>query len=434
MENNVEAYMAYLEREEKSIATRQQYKRDILCFLRFADGGNLTKELILSYKEMLRGINCPTTVNTKLAALNGFFSFVGREDLRLKRLRVQKRPFCSKEKELTKAEYLRLLEAAKHRKNERLCLVLETICGTGIRVSELQYITADAVRQGEAVITLKGKTRVILITGKLKKTSRDEQIKVLIREYVRLSEKIDQMEKKMESQNHEVEQKKQAEESAEEEKEKAYPSRVVRNMESRSKSRGHSKEAQRPSKKNKAWKIIGEVVFYGLLVLLILSALFIRTAGDGAPKSLAGYSGMIVLTESMQSEIPKGSLVIAKQVDGNTLEIGDDITYMANQTTSVTHRIVGIVENYENTGERAFETQGVMNDRPDNQLVPAVNVVGKVVFHSEVLGTIAGFIGDYWPALLIVLAVGIVLVNVLGRIFRKDKEEKPLPETTNHDV
>ncbi|MBC8545223.1 signal peptidase I [Bianquea renquensis] len=173
----------------------------------------------------------------------------------------------------------------------------------------------------------------------------------------------------------------------------------------------------------RAWKIIGEVVFYGLLLLLIVAALFIRTTGSGAPKSLAGYSGMIVLTESMQSEIPKGSLVIAKQVDPNTLQIGDDITYMANQTTSVTHRIVGIMENYENTGQRAFEAQGVMNSEPDRQPVPAVNVVGKVVYHSEVLGNIASFIRTYWPVLLFVLAVGAVLLHVLRRIFRNPPKE-----------
>ena len=79
-------------------------------------------------------------------------------------------------------------------------------------------------------------------------------------------------------------------------------------------------------KKGRAGKIIGEVVFYGLLLLLIIAALFVRTTSDGAPKSLAGYSGMIVLTESMQSEIPKGSLVITKTVEPETLQIGDDIT------------------------------------------------------------------------------------------------------------
>ena len=176
-------------------------------------------------------------------------------------------------------------------------------------------------------------------------------------------------------------------------------------------------------KKGRAGKIIGEVVFYGLLLLLIVAALFVRTTSDGAPKSLAGYSGMIVLTESMQSEIPKGSLVIAQQVDPETLQIGDDITYMANQTTSVTHRIVGINENYENTGQRAFQTQGIMNDQPDSQPVPAVNVVGKVVFHSEILGNIASLIGSYWPLLLFALAVVFVLIYVLGRIFKNPPKE-----------
>ena len=176
-------------------------------------------------------------------------------------------------------------------------------------------------------------------------------------------------------------------------------------------------------KKGRAGKIIGEVVFYGLLLLLIIAALFVRTTSDGAPKSLAGYSGMIVLTESMQSEIPKGSLVITKTVEPETLQIGDDITYMANQTTSVTHRIIGIIENYENTGQRAFQTQGIMNDQPDSQPVPAVNVVGKVVFHSETLGVVASFIGSYWPLLLFALAVVFVLIYVLGRIFKSPPKE-----------
>ena len=177
-------------------------------------------------------------------------------------------------------------------------------------------------------------------------------------------------------------------------------------------------------KKVRAGKIIGECVFYSLLLLLILSAVFVRTTSDGSPRSFAGFTGMIVLTESMQSEIPKGSLVITKTVDPQSLQIGDDITYMANQTTSVTHRIVGITENYENTGQRAFQTQGIMNREPDKQTVPAINVVGKVVFHSEVLGTVASFIGQYWPLLLFILAVAFGLLYVLGRIF-KSPPKKP---------
>ena len=172
MEETVKSYIAYLAQEEKSEATRRQYERDILHFLSFAGGNELTRELVLRYKEELQTKHRASSTNVKLAALNGFFSYLERDDLRVKRLRVQKRPFRPREKELTKAEYIRLLGAAKHRKNEKLRLLLETICGTGIRVSELKYITAEAVYQGEAVIRLKGKIRVILISGKLRKALR----------------------------------------------------------------------------------------------------------------------------------------------------------------------------------------------------------------------------------------------------------------------
>lgn len=182
MKESVKQYMAYLKQEEKSEATRRQYKRDILRFLSFAGTQKLTRELVLRYKEALQTEHRASSINVKLAALNGFFTFLGREDLRVKRLRVQKRPFIPREKELTKVEYLRLLEAAKKKKNEKLRLLLETICGTGIRVSELKYITAEAVDQGEAVIQLKGKIRVVLISGKLKKV-----LKQYLRKYGILS-------------------------------------------------------------------------------------------------------------------------------------------------------------------------------------------------------------------------------------------------------
>ena len=125
----------------------------------------------------------------------------------------------------------------------------------------------------------------------------------------------------------------------------------------------------------------------------------------------------------MQAEIPKGSLVIAQQVDPKTLQIGDDITFMANPTTTVTHRIIGIIEDYEDTGQRAFQTQGIMNDEPDAQPVPAVNVVGKVIFHSEVLGQIAGFMGQYWLFILFAAAVVIGLTVILKRIYQKEPKQ-----------
>lgn len=173
MEEQVRQYMRYLEGEEKSMATRQQYKRDIARFFLFMGNRPLTRELVISYKQALQESYLPATVNVKLAALNGFFSFMERDDLKVKRLRMQSAPFCAKEKELTRAEYLRLLAAAKRRNNKRLYLLLQAICGTGIRVSELKFITVQAVRQGEAIVQLKGKTRVILIPGKLKKALRE---------------------------------------------------------------------------------------------------------------------------------------------------------------------------------------------------------------------------------------------------------------------
>lgn len=180
---------------------------------------------------------------------------------------------------------------------------------------------------------------------------------------------------------------------------------------------------KKPSRKGRILRMVGNMVFYCMLVLVVVSALFIRATSNGAPRSLAGFTGMLVLTESMQSEIPKGSLVIAKATEPKMLQIGDDITYMANQTTTITHRIVGIIENYENTGQRAFQTQGIMNAQPDKKPVPAANVVGKVVFHNAVLGTIAGFIGEYWLFLLFVLAVMIGLAVILTRIYRKEPAE-----------
>ena len=173
MKERVRDYMTYLEQEERSVSTRKQYQRDIFHFLEYIGERMLTKEAVLAYKEALQEEWLAATVNAKLAALNGFFRFLGREDLRVRRLKVQKRPFLSRDKELTKAEYLRLLRAARNKENRRLMMILETICGTGIRVSELRFITAEAVRDGEAVIQLKGKTRVILIGGKLRKALKD---------------------------------------------------------------------------------------------------------------------------------------------------------------------------------------------------------------------------------------------------------------------
>ena len=165
----LEKYIDYLQNEERSIATVCQYERDVLRFFSFLNLKELTKDVVLQYKQELMKAYQPVSVNVKLSALNSFFSFIGRDDLKLKLLKIQKSVYCSEERELSKSEYFRLIQAAEKKKNKRLALLLQTICGTGIRVSELKYITAAAVNCGEAVIQLKGKTRTILIPKKLQK-------------------------------------------------------------------------------------------------------------------------------------------------------------------------------------------------------------------------------------------------------------------------
>lgn len=168
LERNLNDYILYLKQEEKSSATITQYRKDISVFLEWAAERELTKTNIICYKEKLQNNYQATSVNVKLAAINGFFSFLGRADLKVKPLKIQRKIYCAAEKELTKKEYLRLVNTAKRQKNEKLALLLQTICGTGIRVSELCFITAEAVKAGEASIHLKGKTRTILIPGKLR--------------------------------------------------------------------------------------------------------------------------------------------------------------------------------------------------------------------------------------------------------------------------
>ena len=165
----VEKYEKYLIQEERSPATRKQYRREILRFLEYGAGRTLTKELIIEYKKELMDKYQPVSVNTKLAAINGFLAFAGYGALKVKQLKIQRRPYCSSDRELTKPEYTRLLYCAKNQGQEKLWLILQTICGMGIRISELPYITAKAVRDGEASVNLKGKNRVILMGKKLRR-------------------------------------------------------------------------------------------------------------------------------------------------------------------------------------------------------------------------------------------------------------------------
>ncbi|WP_298069526.1 tyrosine-type recombinase/integrase [uncultured Mailhella sp.] len=164
----IEAFRRMLESEERAGGTVEKYVRDVREFAAWLGQRELDHEAAAAWKDQLleKGL-APVTVNAKLSALNRFLAFMGLSDRRVKYLRIQKRLFRSRERELTKGEYLRLLETAKDRGKRRLALLMETVCATGIRVSEVKYITVEAAKTGRTDIFLKGKIRTILIPGKL---------------------------------------------------------------------------------------------------------------------------------------------------------------------------------------------------------------------------------------------------------------------------
>ena len=162
------AFACYLKREERSGATIEKYLRDAGQFLAWLGEWEITKEAVSAWKEHLVASGYDAgTVNGKLAALNAFLRFTGREECRVKSLKRQRRVFREQSRELTREEYERLLQAAGAMGRERLELLMETICATGIRVSETRYITVEAAKAGRAEVALKGKVRVILLPAKL---------------------------------------------------------------------------------------------------------------------------------------------------------------------------------------------------------------------------------------------------------------------------
>ena len=168
-EKYIDDYMIYLREQERSRATLQKYQHDLYILMDFQQGHDLTKTLLISWKEKLTGEYAPASVNAMLAAVNGYLRFMGWLELTVKPLKIQRSLFLEEEKELTREEYVRLVKAAQAKENERLALVIQTICATGIRVSELKYITVEAVKSGRAEIANKGKRRVVFLPDQLRK-------------------------------------------------------------------------------------------------------------------------------------------------------------------------------------------------------------------------------------------------------------------------
>ena len=167
-EERIAAYGRDLATEERSHGTIENYLRHVRIFSAWLNGVPVTKEQTAGWKEYLLSQGyAPTTINSMLAALNGLFRFLGWDECRVKFLKVQRRLFRDAGRELTRPEYEHLLETAKERGQDRLVLLMETICSTGIRVSEVRYITVEAAQRGRAEISLKGKIRTILLPRKL---------------------------------------------------------------------------------------------------------------------------------------------------------------------------------------------------------------------------------------------------------------------------
>ena len=171
-ETMIPPYETALQEAEKSAATMEKYLHHVRQFVAHDAGRRIDKALVLEYKTRLGKLYAPSSANAALAAVNGFLRFWGFESCCVKPFKVQKQVYCSEEKELTREEYVRLIKAAKEKSSERLALLLETICATGIRVSELPYITVEAVARGEAVVHCKGKTRTVFLPAALQKKLR----------------------------------------------------------------------------------------------------------------------------------------------------------------------------------------------------------------------------------------------------------------------
>ena len=188
--------------------------------------------------------------------------------------------------------------------------------------------------------------------------------------------------------------------------------------------------AVKPKKKKSPMSIFADIVFYIVILGAVMLA-FVSTDKDAnGPRNFFGYSYFTVLTGSMQKEIPRGSFVLTHQTDAEELKVGDTITFMKDASTTVTHKIVKIHENYDSQGARGFQTQGTNNAQPDREIVDASNVVGKVVFSIPGLGAGLSALSENLLFCFFFLGLLMVLSFVLQLFFKIRRQEKAELKTT----
>lgn len=172
----VQEFKHYMHEEEKSDNTIEKYMRDILLFHKWLGGRAVDKSVVLEYKKELCDRYAPTSVNSILSSLNALFIYMNWYELKVKTLKIQRLIFADKNRELTLSEYKRLLNAAKSGNNDRLYYLMQTIGSTGLRISELKYVSCEAVNAGQATISCKGKIRQVFLPKQLCK---------MLKEYIR---------------------------------------------------------------------------------------------------------------------------------------------------------------------------------------------------------------------------------------------------------
>lgn len=169
-ETQLEKFKQFLIDEERAAATIEKYRRDVQAFFTWLpEKTEVSKEMVLEYKRKLAAQYKSTSANSMLVALNRFFGFCGRRDLQVRLLKVQRVSFRERSREMSVEEYKRLVRATREKKDERLSLLIQTLCSTGIRVSEHRCITVEALRSGSICIDGKGKERAVFLPKKLQK-------------------------------------------------------------------------------------------------------------------------------------------------------------------------------------------------------------------------------------------------------------------------